>query len=179
MKNIAALLALILLGACSSDKKSGSASGNKIITANDFESVAGWNVDPLILDRGRAHSGQYAIKVDASHEFSLTFDMALGMATPSKIKKLHLEAWAFLPSNKATGVLGIQLMGGPSNSDMLYGDGIQLGQEVKTYNKWVKVSKEFTLPDNITAAQHIRLSLWRADASDFVLVDDIELSIKE
>ncbi|GAB2795276.1 hypothetical protein HNQ93_002981 [Hymenobacter luteus] len=179
MKKFTVLLSLAVLGACSSDEKaSTSASDAKTITFNDFESVAGWNVDPALLDRGRAHSGKYAIKVDKDREFSLTFDMALGQATPTKIKTVHLEAYAFLPSDKATGMLGVQVMD-DTNTQQLFGDGIRLGEAVKSYGKWVPVSKDITLPENITAAQHLRLSLWRADASDYVLIDDVKLSIKE
>ncbi|MCA8832425.1 hypothetical protein [Hymenobacter pini] len=178
MKKITVLLALVGLSACSSEDKASSNTDGKLITANDFESSAGWNVDPNLLDRGRAHSGQYAIKVDQNREFSLTFDMALGQATPTKIKTVHLEAWAFLPSDKATGMLGVQVMD-DTNSKQVFGDGIRLGDVVKSYGKWTQVSKDINLPADITAAQHIRVSLWRADASDFVLVDDVKLSIKE
>ncbi|GAB3861133.1 hypothetical protein GCM10028822_40140 [Hymenobacter terrigena] len=177
MKKYIVLLSLGLLSACSSDTKSTSASGDKIITANDFESTAGWDVSPTMLDRGRAHSGKYAIKVDKDHEFSLTFDTPLGQASPTKIKTVHLEAWAFLPSDKSTGVLGVQIM--DANNQQVFGDGIKLGEVVKSHNKWVQVGQDFVLPDNITAAQHIRMSLWRADASDQVLVDDVKLSIKD
>ncbi|WP_303309532.1 hypothetical protein [Hymenobacter sp. BT730] len=177
MRKLTILLGLSLLGACSADEPSGTAtSGKRIITANDFESVAGWNVDPSLLDRGRARSGQYAIKVDQDHEFSLTFDMPLGQATPSKIKHVRLEAWAYLLSEKSTGVLGVQIME-PGTNNQTFGDDIKLGDVVKAHNKWVHVSKDITLPDNITALQHIRLSLWRANASDAVLVDDVKLSI--
>ena len=177
MKKITALLGLSLLAACSSDDNAPSVSDAKTITANDFESLAGWNVDLGMLDKGRAHSGKYAIKVNKDHEFSLTFDMVLGQATPTKIKQVHLEGWAYLPSDKAAGMLGMQIMG--PNGAQLFGDGIRLGDVVKTYGKWTKVEKDITLPDNITALDHIRMSLWRADATDEVLVDDIRLSIKE
>ena len=182
MKKFTLLLSLVslgCLGACSSDNTSGGNSNERVITANDFESTAGWNVDPTLLEHGKAHSGQYAIKVDKDHEFSLTFDMALGQATPSKIKTVHLEGWAYLTSEKSSGVLGLQIMGGPTNSDMVYGDGIRLADVVKSYNKWVLVSKDITLPDNITAVQHVRISLWRADATEPVLVDDLRLTIKD
>ncbi|SNR74298.1 MULTISPECIES: hypothetical protein [Hymenobacter] len=178
MKKIAVLLGLAFLGACSSDDTSAVASDSKTITANDFESLAGWNNDPATLDKGHAHSGQYAIKVDKDHEFSTTFDMALGLATPAKIKTVHLEAWAYLPSNKATGMLGVQVMD-PATNQQVFGDGIRLGEQVKEYNKWTQVSKDIVLPDNITSLQHIRMSLWRADATDRVLVDDVKLSIKD
>src|SRR6476469_8251778 len=160
MKKFTAVLGLSLLAACSSNENVASASDGKTITANDFESLAGWNIDMGLLDKGRAHSGDYAIKVNKDHEFSLTFDMLLGQATPSKIKKVRLEGWAYLPSDKATGQLGMQIMG-PNGSDQLFGDGIRLADVVKTYGKWTKVEKDITLPDNITALDHIRMSLWR------------------
>jgi hypothetical protein len=178
MKKITVLLSLGLLASCSSDGTS-TTQKEKIITSNDFESVVGWNSNAGTIDKGRAHSGKYAIKVDQDHEFSLTFDMPLGEATPSKLKALHLKAWAFLPSEKASGILGIQIMEPGTDVKQIYGDGIKLGEAVKSYNKWVEVEKDFVLPDNITADQHVRLSLWRAGASEQVLVDDIELSIKE
>lgn len=179
MKNFTVLLGLALLSACSSDDKAGgSTSGEKVITFNDFESSAGWNVDPGMLDRGRAHSGLYAIKADKDHEFSLTFDMALGQATPAKIKTVHLEGWAFRAGNGSTGILGVQVMDAQNPGQQTFGDGIKIGEVVKTTGKWEQISKDITLPDNITAAQHIRLSLWRADGSDAVLVDDVKLSIK-
>lgn len=172
------LLSLLSLSACS-DKNSSGAANDKIITSNDFESAAGWNVDPTLLYRGRAHSGQYAIKVDGEHEFSLTFDMPLAQATPTKIKTVHLEAWALLPSDKATGQLGVQVMKPENLSEQVFGEGIQLQEVVKKYNEWVKVSKDITLPDDITPMQHLRVTLWRAGSSEQVLVDDVELSIKD
>ena len=179
MRNNFLLLTLALMSACSSaDESADNVASNKIITTNDFESVAGWGcVDLATLEHGQAHSGHYSLKVDGGHEFSLTFDMALGVATPSKIKTVRLDAWAYLPSDKATGVLGIQIME-PAGNAQTYGEGIRLGEVVKEYGKWVKVSKDFVLPDNITAMQHLRMSLWRAGASDYVLIDDIRLSIK-
>lgn len=177
MKKFTVVLGLALLTACSSNDSASATSDAKTITANDFESQPGWNADVNAFDKGRAHSGQYAIKVDKDHEFSLTFDMPLGKATPSKVKTVHLEAWAYLPSSKSTGMLGIQIMGLDGNQ--VFGDGIRLGDVVKTYGKWTKVEKDIALPDNITALNHIRMSLWRADATDEVLVDDINLSVKE
>jgi hypothetical protein len=40
----------------------------------------------------------------------------------------------------------------------------------------VHVTKDFTLPDNITSNQHLRFFVWRADATDEVLVDDVQMS---
>ncbi|WP_375434659.1 hypothetical protein [uncultured Hymenobacter sp.] len=178
MKTYLYLLGLALLGSCSSDNESGLKVDENTITANDFESLAGWNNDPAALDRGRAHSGQYAIKVDNNREFSLTFDSPLMLVSQKKFKTIVLEAWAYLPSERSTGILGIQIVD-PATGQQVYGDGIKLGEVVKSYKKWVQVSKEFALPPNINATQHMRLSLWRADATDAVLIDDLKVSIKE
>ncbi len=173
---------LALLAACHAGPAAEAGIDANTITFNNFEAGGGWSNDairndPNLLEKGRAHSGQYAIKVDKDHEFSLTFDMALGQIQTHKFKTVHLDAWAFLPSDKATGVVGLQVMEHGTNKEV-YGDGLKLGEVVKTYNEWVPVSKDFTLPDNITLNQHLRLSLWRANASETVLLDDVKLSVK-
>lgn len=177
MKKIASLLVLSLLGACSSDEGAATATDSaNLITFNDFESGGGWVHDPSLIEQGRAHSGQYSIKVDKDHPFSLTYDMPLGKISSHKFKTIRVEAWAFMPSDKATGNIGIQVMT-PTN-EQVYGDGLRLPDVVKTYNKWVLVSKDFTLPDNINSNQHLKVFLWRADATDDVLLDDVKVSIK-
>lgn len=182
LKGLIGILGVALLGACSAASTDTTPVDANTITFNNFEAGGGWSNDairndPTLLKRGLAHSGQYAIKVDKDHEFSLTFDMALGLIRPQKFKTVHLEAWAFLPSNKAAGIVGLQVMEHATNKQV-YGDGLKLGEVVKSYNEWVPVSKDFTLPDNITMNQHLRLSLWRASASEEVLLDDVKLSIK-
>ncbi|UOR03833.1 hypothetical protein MUN82_12840 [Hymenobacter aerilatus] len=178
MRIITVLVSLLFLAACSSEDKVSRIPDDKIITQNDFESAAGWNIDPDILYHGNAHSGHYAIKVDKDHEFSLTFDTKMGIVSPTRIKTVHLEAWAFLPSDKSTGILGLQIMD-PATNTQVYSRGIRLAEKVKSHSKWEKVEADYDLPANITSEQHIRLSLWRADAIDQVLVDDVKLSIKE
>lgn len=183
MKIIAGLVGLTLLAACSSsDNSTGPTVDDNTITFNDFESGGGWSNDPYrndpaLFKKGEAHSGRYAIKVDKDHEFSLTYDMPLGQVSPRKFKTLHLEAWVFLPSDKATGALGVQVMDHVTNTQV-YGDAIQLASVVKSYNKWVAVSKDFDLPDNITSTQHLRLWLGRSGSPEEVLADDMKLSIK-
>ena len=178
MKNVFLLLGLAWLGACSADKKTADAAGATVVAFNDFESGGGWLPDPTLGAKGQAHSGQYAMLVDKDHEFSLTFRSTLGLLSPRKFKKLRLEAWAYMPTEAATGNLGIQVMDA-SNQKQVYGDGISFRTAIQDYGKWVPISKDFTLPDNITANENLRMFLWRADAQGEVLVDDIKLSILE
>ncbi|WP_324673407.1 hypothetical protein [Hymenobacter sp. GOD-10R] len=178
MKNLFCVLALAsLLSSCSSDDKL--TVGANTITANDFESLVGWVGDQPTLTKTRAHSGKYALVVDKDHEFSLTFDAVLGQVSPRKLKKVHLEAWAFRPSGNARGVLGIQIVDPAENNKAVGGDGINIADEVKDFNKWVKISKDMTLPDNLVYTQHIRLFLWRGDSSDPVYIDDINFTVAD
>lgn len=177
MKNAILLLSLALLGACSADKKEVKASdGATVVVFNDFETGGGWLSDPTLVAKGQAHSGQYAMVVNRDHEFSLTFNSTLGMLCPHRFKKLRLEAWAYMPNATATGNLTIQIRDA-SGLKLLYGDNISFRTAIKEYGKWVPVSKEFVMPDSITADQHLRMFLWRADAQTEVLVDDIKLSV--
>ena len=170
------------MSACSSNNSAGPVIDDNTITFNNFEAGGGWSNDPGrnnpgLVAKGNAHSGQYALRVDKDHEYSLTYDMPLGQVSTSKFKTLHLEAWVYMASAAATGTIGLQIML-PDGSGAIGGDDLKFRDVVKEYGKWVKVSKDFTLPDNITAAQHMRVFMWRADASEEVLLDDVLLSIK-
>lgn len=181
MQRLVMLLGLALVSGCSTEPLPNAKIDATTVTFNDFESGGGWSNDPgrndpSLVEKGPAHSGQYAIKVDKDHEFSLTYAMQLGRMRAAKFQKLRLEAWAFLPSAQATGVVGLQLFS-PDNSKLLFSDDIKLRDAVKTYGKWVLVSKDILLPDSVAPAQQLRLFLWRADASDKVLLDDVKLSI--
>lgn len=177
MKKAFLLLSLAALGACSSNSAPEATAAANVVTFNDFEAGGGWSQDPTLFEKGRAHSGQYAIKVDKNHEFSLTFNLPLGQISDHKFKTIHVEAWVFMPSNKSTGNIGVQVMT-PTNTQV-YGDGLRLPDVVKTYGEWVQVGKDFTLPDTITSTQSLRVFLWRADATDEVLLDDMKVTIKD
>jgi hypothetical protein len=177
LTSIFALLATTsTLAACggeSSQKPTG-----QIVTENDFESTAGWGVDPASLSKEKAHSGSYSISVDPAHEFSLTYENALGQLSPQKFKKLHVSAWVYLLSPKGNGVLGIQLMD-PAQGKAIGGEGINLGETVKKYNEWVQVSKDMLIPDNVTSTTRLKVFLWRGTASQALFADDISISIPE
>lgn len=175
-------MSLASLSACSSAGflQPSEADAN-IVTFNNFESGGGWSSnpslnDPSLVEKGLAHSGQYAIRVDQNHEFSLTYAMALGKIRAAKFQKLRLEAWAFMPSERSTGTIGVQLLS-PDNSKQVFSDDIKLRNVVKSYGEWVAISKDITLPDSVIPAQNLRLFMWRSDATDKVLLDDVKLSI--
>jgi hypothetical protein len=167
-----------LTASCSKDEAAQTA-GGRVVTSNDFESTAGWGVDPNLLSREKARSGQYSISVDGSREFSLTYENSLGNLSPQKFTKVRLSAWVYLLSPKGNGSLGVQFTDPAQGNKAIGGEGIALAEEVKKYNEWVQVSKDFTLPANVTSANHIKVFLWRGMASQAIYVDDISLAIVE
>ncbi|KAA9331348.1 hypothetical protein F0P96_13960 [Hymenobacter busanensis] len=176
MKNAFLLLALVALVSCSkSDDQSANANA---ITATNFDDYEGWVPENASLTRERAHSGKFSIKVDGNSEFSMGYVNLLGKISPRKMRKLHLKAWAFLPSNKAAAKLGMQITD-PSTGQEIFGDGIKLTDQVTSFNKWVEVEKDITLPDNIAPTQLLKLFLWRDSASEPAYIDDLSLTIVE
>ena len=69
-----------------------------LLVNNDFETIAGWLPEgpSATLSRDKAHSGHYSIKVDAAHEYSLTYKAALGQLHDTRIKKINISAWTFV-----------------------------------------------------------------------------------
>jgi hypothetical protein len=182
MKQRTALLGLAWLAACSSPNPVGPDVDTSTFTFNNFEAGGGWSSNanqnnPDLVVRGNAHSGQYALRVDRDHEYSLTYDMPLGSISRTKFKTVHLEAWVFMASQRGTATIGLQIMQPDGNTSVGGGD-LKFREAVHEYGKWVKVTKDFVLPDNITALQRLRVFMWRADATEEVLLDDVKLSIK-
>jgi hypothetical protein len=177
---ISSLIGLLVMSACAAHDPLPDIDANTI-TFNNFEGGNGWSSDPNRNDpskvmKGTAHSGQYALRVDQNHEFSLTFDLPLGKISSSKFKGVHLDAWVFMPSAKATAAIGMQIVQ-PDGSIAVNGSDIKFGEAIKTYNEWVPVSTDFVLPDNIIPAQRLRVFMWRASASEEAFLDDVKLSI--
>ncbi len=181
MKNFTALLGLGLLAGCSGPPAGYPELDPHAITFNNFEAGGGWSNDPnrnntSLVVKGNAHSGQYAARVDRDHEFSLTYDMPMGQLSHTPIKVVHLEAWVFMVNYKATGSLNLQIME-PDGLHQVHGDDLKLREVVNTFSKWVMVSKDFVLPAGLKPEQHLRVYMWRADAREEVLLDDVKLSI--
>ena len=174
-----ALLATAAAVAACGDDTAKKTTDSSVVVDNDFEKTAGWGVDPALLSREKAHSGIYSISVDPAREFSLTYENALGQLSPQKFKKIRLSAWVYLQSPKGNGVVGMQITDPAQGNKAVGGDGINLAEAVRKYNTWVEVSKDITLPDNITSANHIKVFLWRGMATQAIFADDIRISIIE
>lgn len=168
-----------LLAACHpSDPALGEYIGDEV-THNDFESVRGWgtgNAETLTSDQ--AHSGRYAVRVDAAHEFGLTYDAKMGDVSVHPLKAIEVEAWVFLPSAQADAVLGIQIWpaGAQANS---YHEQLRLLDQVKSFDSWQRVRYIFKIPSGLGSEDRLRLFLWRSTSPEPVYMDDIRVKARE
>ncbi|HSI91159.1 MAG TPA: hypothetical protein VK927_08580, partial [Adhaeribacter sp.] len=104
MKNNILMLAGFLgLAACSGleNESEVAVDTETVVTFNDFEGLDGWAEVPASVNKERAHSGKYSIKVDGNNEFSFGFQKQLGQITQSRPKQFTLSAMAFVPSQEA------------------------------------------------------------------------------
>lgn len=171
-----ALLISGLLVGCSHNEQT--VDNKNILTFNDFESMAGWIPENATLTREIAHSGEYSIKVDADKEFSLGYYAELGQITPRKPKKIKLEAWAYIESDKSQAQMGMQITD-PASGQNVFGDGIVLTDQIKEYRKWTAINKVIALPNDITPTNYIKVFLWRSYVPEAAYLDDVRVSVVE
>ncbi len=175
--NQLAQLSLIVLAACSSD--SGKWVGD-YVTTNDFESVLGWGADTNTLTKEHAHSGRFAVRTDADHEYGLTFDLPLKQASEHGLKGVTMEAWVYLPSAQANAALVLQIIDPATNElRVVHSEQVDLLAQVKSYKEWTEVQHTFRLPPGLSPDYHLRLFLWRSSSPEPVYLDDLQVKALE
>lgn len=171
--SVAAVAGLCFITSCGGSAAEDDAN---LIASNDFEAVVGWMADPNTVSREKAHSGHYSVKVDAGHEFGMGYNLPLGQATARKPHKIRLSAWAYMTDDKSAARLGMQLFD-PAAGKETFGDGIKYAEQVKEARKWVKITKDITLPETATSSQQLRVFLWRDGATSPAYLDDLRVSL--
>ena len=165
---------LLTLNACSSDNKQ-TIPENRV-TLNDFEALDGW-MPAVPLTAERAHSGRYSIKVDKDAEYSLGYSNPLGKVSPTKIKKLTINAWALRTGSEAKAVIVVEITNPANPTAKPYWQSMDMYQQVKTFNTWTKVTKDFELPATILPTSQLRVYMWRAGApGQATFLDDFEIT---
>jgi hypothetical protein len=143
----------------------------RVLFATSFENLEGWVTETPSLTNEKAHTGQYAIKVDQATEFSLTYLNKLVRLSPQRFDKVRLTGWGFLTAPGAASVV-FQITG-PDQSTVFY-DKI----DITEVDAWQRVSKVMTLPAVLNPTDQVRIYLWRAEAKAPVYLDDVKLSIE-
>ncbi|MGI4735114.1 MAG: hypothetical protein ACRYG7_08045 [Janthinobacterium lividum] len=169
-----ALAGAASLTACSSDNPT-AALGKDVLMHNDFESMVGWIPDPVALTQEKAHSGQYSIKVDQEHEYSLGYNYLLGQLSPTRIRGVRVEAWVYAPDHNPSAQIRVALNNAVGGATIM-NDGIEFGAQVKDFGKWVKVSKEISFPPTANYTSQLVIYLWRGGSSSKAFMDDIQLT---
>lgn len=174
----------LLLGAaaaCSSNPADGKWIGDEV-THNDFESVAGWGgADRSTLTRDHAHSGRYAVLVDAGHANGLMFDLPLYEANVHSLAAVEVDAWVYLPGDNADARLRVELLAGegPEPRPTLHQEELPLLPQVKEFKKWTPVHHIFPLPQGLPGSTRLRLFLQRGSSPEPVYLDDIRVKARE
>ena len=151
---------------------------NVLVDAN-FDTLAGWIPDAMngTLTREKAHSGNYALKVDGTHEYSLGYTAPLGNLSGTRIKKIKVSAWAFLVAGaNASLVVTVGNPATPAEKPLMW-EGLPLEKSASP-GKWVEISKVITLPKNILPTYTLGLYLWRTAGTQPVYLDDLRVTIE-
>ena len=175
MKHLLYAALALALGSCGGSEATKPAN---LLASNDFESLDGWTggeVSPS-LTREQAHSGVYSVKVDPKVEYSLGYANPLGRLSNSRIAKLKLHGWLFLPSAQAGAQLITQLQN-PNDPKSLVYDGLELLNEgkAKGYNKWIEFERVVPIPAAATYNTQLKIYLWKAASTQPVYLDDLQL----
>lgn len=181
MKKISFALGMLLaLGFAGCGSKDTDASDPNLLVNSDFESLAGWLSDEqaATLSRDKAHSGRYSLKIDGTHEYSLTYKSLLGTLHSTRIKKMNISAWAMISTAdaKASLVAAVSNPANPNEKPLLW-DAIEVGKNA-TPGKWVKISKVITVPESATPSSTLSLYLWRTDGYQPVYIDDLLVTLE-
>lgn len=165
---------LLLLPGCGDSKEEATPSNQ--LAFNDYEAVVGWMPEQKSVTRERAHSGHYAVKVDGANEYGMGYSMVLSRVLDHKPRKMHVEGWGYMTDAKSNARLDFQLVDLTNSNKAAFDDGIDYGTAIKDYGKWVKISKDITLPENLNSAQELRVFLWRGAATTPAYIDDLRIS---
>lgn len=172
---LAALTALSLLAVTGCDDTKPDPEGGNSLAFNDYEAVVGWMPNPESVTRERAHSGRYSVKVGPENEYGMGYSMVLEKIIDHRPHKIRLEGWGYMTDANAGAKVGFQLFNAPQDK-LLFSDGIEYAEAIKTLGKWVKISKDITLPNDVAGNQQIRVFLWRSNASSPAFLDDLRIS---
>jgi hypothetical protein len=175
MKNLFFSLLAVGFSACSSGSSVKSAD---VLASNDFEQLDGWlgSAATPSLNRERAHSGEYSVKVDPKIDYSLGYNNQLGRISPTRLHKLKIHCWVFL-SNSKTAVALVTDVSNPDPAKSLVHHSYDLAKATrpKGYHQWIEVEYTIDLPETVTSNSQLVVYLWRADSQEPAYLDDLQI----
>lgn len=180
MRKILLLSSLTVLVATGCGSNPADATNSNTLVNNDFETLAGWLPEPqsATLSRNKAHSGRYAMMVDAAHEYSMEFKAPLGQLHDTRIQKIKVSAWALVPTADASASLVVTVGNpDPKSEKPLLWESLELKANGQP-GKWVEVSKVITIPSNVSPSSPLGIYLWRSGGNQTVYLDDLRVTMQ-
>lgn len=142
---------------------------------NDFEKFSGWLPATSSLTMERAHSGQWSIKTDQNNEYSLTYSNSLAAVSAKRFTKVRLSGWVYLTQlNSVT--INLKIVRSTEDDAVVFFQQVDLSESVSKPNQWIKVSRDISLPAEITADNVLLFYMWRASSTSPTYLDDLELT---
>lgn len=168
------LLLLLTLVGCGGSSNS---RPENLLTSNDYDQLTGWVPDTAItyLTKEKAHSGLYSACVNGSIEYASGFTGVLGKLSTSRLTKIRIKAWVWLPSKDAKATLVTQLTD-PATNKLTFYDGLNLVEAAGgKFNKWTEIEKTLTIPSTASYNSVLQFYLWRAQSNQPVYLDDVQI----
>ena len=175
MRQFLATGLLLVLVSCNS--KAPVATSENLLASNDYEQLAGWVPDGAIsyLTSDKAPSGQYSAQVNGSNEYAGGYTNLLGKLSTTRLAKLRVHTWVWLPNKEAKALLVVQI-NDPANGASLFYNAIDLVSATNNkFGQWAEVDKTMELPATITATSLLKTYMWRSQSSQPVYLDDFQL----
>nr|GFB80774.1 hypothetical protein [Tanacetum cinerariifolium] len=127
------------------------------------------------LTREKSHSGGYSANVNQAVEYAASYNNSLGKLSPTRLTKMRVHAWVWVPSSEAKSSLVVEVKE-PGTNKMLHSEYIDIIEfSGKNYHKWTELKKVITLPVEVTSNSLLKAYLWRGSSPQPVYLDDFQL----
>lgn len=169
------LLAAATLAGCGNDNATRPAN---YLTGNDFDQMEGWfgDVPQPSLTKEKAHSGAYSVHVGPGIEYSNGFIGTLGKLSPTRLTKVTVKGWVFVPTGTVTAGIVTNLIDPASTTGKAaMWEVIPLDKAVKKRNEWVEVERTLTLPANAGPNFKLYMYLWSGGSQNVAYLDDVQI----
>ena len=174
------LYAALALGLCSCGVSSATHPEN-VLAFNSFDELDGWVPEGSMpfLTREKSHSGAYSASVNQAVEYAAGYNNSLGKLSPTRLTKMRVHAWVWVPSSEAKASLVVEVTE-PGTNKMLHSEYIDMIESSgKNYHKWTELEKVIALPVEVTSNSLLKIYLWRNQSPHPVYLDDFQLERAE
>ena len=141
-----------------------------------FEELLGWMPElPATITTEKAHTGKYALRVDAQNAYSFTYRATLGSLCNHRPRRLTLSAWVWVPDREQDVIL-VAALNNPNDPDHPALTKHLYLNDSGPFGKWKYVSRDLDLPMGIHSNAQLVIYLWKKNATEPVYADDLRLT---